>query len=96
MTRSPTGENHGRDSRPGDVWHEPGDITDTDRLNWLIAGGYCPAEWRPATREELRAGWGRDNGQIMIGLGDRRTIDTAMLRASSQNAAYQPRRGDHQ
>lgn len=34
--RSPSGENHGRDSRPGDVWYEPGDITDTDRLDHLI------------------------------------------------------------
>lgn len=34
--RSARGENHGRDSRPGDVWVEPGDITDTDRLDWLL------------------------------------------------------------
>lgn len=34
-TSSARGENHGRDSRPGDVYVEPGDITDTDRLNWL-------------------------------------------------------------
>lgn len=60
------------------------ELTDTDRLEWLIAGGYCPSEWRPATREELRAGLGRENGQIMTGLGDRKTIDAAMLR-SSQN-----------
>lgn len=33
--RSPTGENHGRDSRPGDVWCEPGEIHDIDRMNWL-------------------------------------------------------------
>ena len=33
--RSARGENHGRDSRPGDVWVEPGDITDTDRIDWL-------------------------------------------------------------
>lgn len=37
--RSARGENHGRNSQPGDVWVEPGDITDTDRLNWLIAHG---------------------------------------------------------
>jgi hypothetical protein len=35
--RSARGENHGRDSQPGDIWVEPGDITDTDRLNWMIA-----------------------------------------------------------
>lgn len=35
--RSARGENHGRDSRPGDTWVEPGDVTDTDRLNWMIA-----------------------------------------------------------
>ena len=35
--RSASGENHGRDSRPGDVWVEPGDITDTDRIEFLIA-----------------------------------------------------------
>lgn len=33
--RSPTGENHGRDSRPGDVWCETGDIHDTDRIEHL-------------------------------------------------------------
>jgi hypothetical protein len=33
--RSPTGENHGRNSMPGDVWCEPGDIHDIDRMNWL-------------------------------------------------------------
>ena len=33
--RSASGANHGRDSRPGDVWVEPGDITDTDRIEWL-------------------------------------------------------------
>ena len=37
--RSARGENHGRNSRPGDVWVIPGDITDTDRLNWLIKQG---------------------------------------------------------
>jgi hypothetical protein len=35
--RSPSGANHGRDSRPGDVWVEPGDITDTDRIDFLVA-----------------------------------------------------------
>lgn len=40
--RSPQGENHGRDSRPGDVWCEPGDITDTDRMNWLEKYGATP------------------------------------------------------
>ena len=34
--RSPRGENHGLSSKPGDVWCNPGDIHDTDRLNWLI------------------------------------------------------------
>lgn len=33
--RSPRGENHGLNSKPGDVWVNPGDIHDTDRLNWL-------------------------------------------------------------
>jgi hypothetical protein len=39
--RSLTGENHGRDSRPGDVWIEPGDITDTDRINFCEQGGWA-------------------------------------------------------
>lgn len=34
--RSPRGENHGRDSKPGDEWAHEGDITDTDRLRWLV------------------------------------------------------------
>lgn len=48
--RSARGENHGHDSQPGDVWVKPGDITDTDRLNHILAmskrgglGMYVPA-----------------------------------------------------
>ena len=48
--RSARGENHGLNSQPGDVWTEPGDITDTDRLNQILAmskrgglGMYIPA-----------------------------------------------------
>lgn len=77
--RSPTGENHGRDSRPGDVWVKPGDITDTDRLNWLIAHGYTPAKWRPwkpGDPESL-------NGGTMVGWGGREEIDAAILRPSN-------------
>jgi len=62
-------------------------ITDTDRVEFLIAGGYCPAQWRPATREELRAGRGRENGQIMIGIGNRKTIDAAILRKRATEEA---------
>jgi hypothetical protein len=62
--RSPTGENHGRDSRPGDVWCEPGDIHDTDRLEAMLnldidvkpadGGGWLLIDWRanpPRTTE---------------------------------------------
>lgn len=34
--RSPRGENHGLDSKPGDEWANEGDIHDTDRLRWLV------------------------------------------------------------
>lgn len=34
--RSPRGENHGLNSKPGDEWAHEGDIHDTDRLRWLV------------------------------------------------------------
>lgn len=34
--RSPRGENHGLNSKPGDEWAREGDIHDTDRLRWLV------------------------------------------------------------
>jgi hypothetical protein len=37
--RSARGDNHGHNSEPGDVWVYPGDITDTDRMDWLIKQG---------------------------------------------------------
>ena len=33
--RSARGDNHGRDSRPGDEWVTADAMTDTDRLRWL-------------------------------------------------------------
>lgn len=58
--------------------------TDTEMLDWLIRGGYCPAQWRPATMEELRAGLHRENGMIFLGLGDRSTIAKAMGRVEAE------------
>lgn len=49
-------------------------------LDWLIARGYTPANWRPATLEELRFGYGRENGMILVSHGDRATIAAAMAR----------------
>lgn len=34
--RSPRGENHGLNSKPGDEWAHEGDIHDTDRLRWIV------------------------------------------------------------
>jgi hypothetical protein len=34
--RSPRGESHGLNSKPGDEWVHEGDIHDTDRLQWLV------------------------------------------------------------
>lgn len=58
----------------------PAPNEDTKLLEWLIANGYGPAEWRAATMEELRAGHGRENGMIMIGPCTRDTIRSAMKR----------------
>lgn len=65
--RSPSGENHGRDSRPGDVWHEPGDITDTDRLDWLEK--YGPT-WSRAAIDAAMARQ-RNNAEIAYMMGAR-------------------------
>jgi hypothetical protein len=53
---------------------------DTKILEWLIANGYGPAEWRAATPEDLRAGRGRENGMVFVGNCTRETIRAAMRR----------------
>lgn len=82
--RSPRGDNHGRDSRPGDVWAEAGDITDTDRLNWLIkqgppgvaeGQGLNEETWAVAT---MHAGEGRETDAEAV----RAAIDAAMVVSS--------------
>lgn len=47
---------------------------DKARLDWLIAGGYAPAE--------CRAGLPKANGMIFVGPATRATIDVAMKPAA--------------
>lgn len=49
-------------------------ITDKDRVDWLIAGGYCPAEWRQP-KFPLDNGHVSKNGLVFVGNGNRKTID---------------------
>lgn len=90
--RSPTGANHGRDSRPGDVWCEPGDITDTDRLNWLEKQHLTLAAVKERWSEEIVLWWQVVDGKRSLSghplASPREAIDAAML---SANVPDQPR-----
>ncbi|MDP1774250.1 MAG: hypothetical protein Q8L15_18435 [Methylobacter sp.] len=55
---------------------EEHEITDTDRLDWLIKNGYTPAKWRPWTLGDPDS----KSGMTMIGLGTRKEIDDAIVR----------------
>jgi hypothetical protein len=72
--RSPTGENHGTDSRPGDVWINPGDIHDTDRLEWVLKYGYAKT-----LAGALESGPGGPDF-IYVPIRDRKVIDAAILK----------------
>lgn len=85
--RSARGENHGRNSQPGDVWVEPGDITDSDRLRWLHTGGGRDAngyEWGV-----FRVKWDERGQPIEVWQtnSDLSDLDAEILResAASQN-----------
>lgn len=85
--RSPIGENHGRDSKPGDVWCEPSDIHDTDRLDALLnldidvktaeGGGYVLIDWR---EQPPRGRWHATG---------RAAIDSAILFSSERHSVIQ-------
>lgn len=51
---------------------------DRRRLEWLIAGGYTPANWRAWTPADGPAS-NFPNGQVMVSHGDRATIDKCMF-----------------
>lgn len=55
---------------------EESEITDTDRLEWLIKNGYTPAKWRPWALGDPDSA----NGMTMVGIGTRKEIDEAMTR----------------
>mgnify|MGYP006992414206 CR=1 FL=1 len=54
-------------------------LTDTQRLDWLIANGYCPARWREWTGEDDEKLPER-NGMVFVGWGEREQIDKAIRR----------------
>ena len=90
--RSASGENHGRDSRPGDVWVSPGDITDSDRLRWLHTGGGRDAdgyEWGI-----FRVKWDARGQPVEVWQtnSDFSDLDAEILREASQNEKAQPLR----
>lgn len=68
--------------------------TDTERLEFLIAGGYAPAEWRAATWRELHLGMHMDNGMILVGPASRKTIDAAMANSIAEHAKRQKKGGE--
>ena len=86
--RSPTGENHGRDSRPGDVWCDPGAIHDTDRLDALLSldidvksaedGGWLLVDWRANPPRTTEHKTGRD------------AVDAALLANTELSGAKRP------
>lgn len=74
--RSARGENHGLNSMPGDVWVVPGDITDTDRLNWLDDEG------RIARFSDGWNAWTLTHQTPFIAESPREAIDAAMMQNS--------------
>lgn len=53
------------------------EITDTERLEWLIKRGYTPAKWRPLEKgEDPRSA--SENGLVYVGMGGREEIDQAI------------------
>jgi hypothetical protein len=55
-------------------------ITDTDRLDWLIAHGRTPAKWRPYKRGDRTP----VQSQTFLAHGTRLEIDEAMRGAKDQ------------
>jgi hypothetical protein len=80
--RSPTGENHGLDSRPFDVWYEPGSITDTDRLDWLESQKHEKDE---GELDQLWTEWFLQDERH--GINIREAIDAAMRSPNNRSSA---------
>lgn len=68
--------------------------TDTERLDFLIDGGYAPAEWRSATWEECRRGMCKENGMILMAPASRKSIDAAMGRSKAEHIKRQKKGND--